>query len=47
MPIIENKPLARLIYSEVELDEEIPYEMYQTVAEILAIVYKLNKKNKK
>lgn len=47
VPIIENKPLARLIYSEVELDEEIPYEMYQTVAEILAIVYKLNKKNKK
>lgn len=46
VPIIENKPLARLIYSEVELDTEIPYEMYQTVAEILAIVYKLNKKNK-
>lgn len=46
VPIIENKPLARLIYNEVELDTEIPYEMYQTVAEILAIVYKLNKKTK-
>lgn len=44
VPIIENKPLARLIYSEVDLDKEIPYEMYQAVAEILAIVYKLNKK---
>lgn len=46
IPIIENKPLARLIYSEVELDENIPQEMYQAVAEILAMVYKLNQKKK-
>lgn len=44
VPIIENKPLARLIYQEVDLDEEIPAEMYQAVAEIMAIVYKLKKK---
>ena len=44
IPIIENKPLARLIYSEVELEAEIPVEMYQAVAEILAVVYKLKKK---
>lgn len=43
VPIIENKPLARLIYSEVELDREIPQEMYQAVAEILALVYKMKK----
>ncbi|KHD38291.1 flagellar biosynthesis protein FlhB [Clostridium acetobutylicum] len=44
VPIMENKPLARLIFKKVEVDEQIPAEMYQTVAEILALVYKLNKK---
>lgn len=41
VPIVENKPLARLIYDEVEIDSEVPVEMYQAVAEILAIVMKL------
>jgi flagellar biosynthesis protein FliR/FlhB len=44
VPIIENKPLARLIYSELEIGSEIPADMYQAVAEILALVYKLNKR---
>lgn len=44
IPIMENKPLARLIYEKVDIDSEIPAEMYQAVAEILALVYKLNKK---
>ena len=44
VPIIENRTLARLIYSQVEIDSEIPSDMYQAVAEILALVYKLNKK---
>lgn len=44
VPIIENRPLARLLYSEVDIDSEIPIDMYQTVAEILALVYKLKKK---
>lgn len=43
IPIIENKPLARLIYKEVDLGLEIPYNMYQAVAEILAVVYKMKK----
>ncbi|AYE33417.1 fused FliR family export protein/FlhB family type III secretion system protein [Clostridium septicum] len=47
VPIIENKPLARLIYNQVEIDEEIPQDMYQAVAEILAMVYKLNQKKRK
>jgi flagellar biosynthetic protein FliR/FlhB len=47
VPIIENKPLARLIFSEVEIDGEIPVDMYQAVAEILAVVYKMKKKNTK
>lgn len=44
IPIIENKPLARMIFSEVELNSEIPMEMYQAVAEVLALVYKINRK---
>jgi len=44
IPIIENKPLARIIFSEVELNSEIPMEMYQAVAEVLALVYKINRK---
>lgn len=44
VPIIENKPLARLMFSKVEVDEAIPVDMYQAVAEILAFVYKLKKK---
>jgi flagellar biosynthetic protein FliR/FlhB len=44
VPIIENKPLARLIFKELEIGSEIPADMYEAVAEILAIVYKLNKR---
>lgn len=44
IPIIENKPLARLLYESVEIDDEIPEKMYQAVAEILAVVYKLKKR---
>lgn len=44
VPVIENKPLARLLYDEVDIDSEIPVEMYQTVAELLAYVYKIKKK---
>ena len=39
VPIIENKPLARALYATVEVDEMIPPELYQAVAEILAVVY--------
>lgn len=44
VPIIENKALARLIYAEVDIDSEIPVNMYEAVAEILALVYKLKKR---
>lgn len=47
IPMIENKPLARLIYKKVEINEEIPEEMYQAVAEILVAVYKINNRYKK
>lgn len=41
--IVENKPLARMLYYNVDLGAQIPPELYQTVAEILAIIY--NKRN--
>lgn len=43
IPIVENKPLARIMYERVEIDEEIPQDLYQGVAEILAVVMKLKK----
>ena len=39
--IVENKPVARMLYYNVELEQEIPSELYQAVAEILAYVYGL------
>lgn len=39
--IVENKPLARMLYYNVEIEQEIPPELYQAVAEILAYVYGL------
>ncbi|MBU0767857.1 MAG: flagellar biosynthesis protein FlhB [Proteobacteria bacterium] len=41
IPILENKELARNLYSLVEVGQEIPPELYQTVAEILAYIYRL------
>ena len=38
--VIENVPLARPLYKQVELDREIPSEFYQAVAEIIAVLYK-------
>jgi len=38
--IVENKPLARSLYANVEIGEEIPEELYVAVAEVLALVYK-------
>lgn len=39
--IVENKPLARMLYANVEIGQEIPPELYQSVAEVLALVYKM------
>jgi flagellar biosynthetic protein FlhB len=37
--IMENKPLARALYATVDIGQEIPPELYEAVAEILALVY--------
>ena len=39
--IVENKPLARMIYHNVDIGQEIPPELYQAVAEVLATVYRM------
>lgn len=42
--IVENKPLARMLYYNVDIDQMIPPELYQAVAEVLAYVYSLHNK---
>ncbi|MCR5775001.1 MAG: flagellar biosynthesis protein FlhB [Lachnospiraceae bacterium] len=44
--IVENKPLARMIYHNVELGASIPPELYQAVAEVLAFVYNIREQKK-
>ncbi|MUK89899.1 flagellar biosynthesis protein FlhB [Ornithinibacillus sp. L9] len=41
---VENRPLARSLYDKVEIGDIIPEEFYQAVAEVLAYVYRLDKK---
>lgn len=40
--IVENKPLARMLYANVDVGQEIPPELYQAVAEVLASIYNKN-----
>lgn len=42
--IVQNPPLARSLYSEVEVERPIPEVLFEAVAEVLAYVYKMNKK---
>ena len=42
--IVENKMLARSLYRAVEVGDEVPPELYQAVAEVLAHVYRLKKR---
>ena len=42
--IVENKPLARMLYANVEIGEMVPPELYKAVAEVLAYVYHLQGK---
>ena len=43
VPTVENRPLARNLYKEVEIGQEIPDDVYQAVAELLAYVYRLKR----
>ena len=42
IPIVERRPLARALYKQVGVNQEIPPEFYKAVAEILAYVYRLS-----
>ncbi len=48
VPIVENKPLARTLFDQVEIDETVPVEHWQVVAEIIGFVmeYKKNRNRK-
>ena len=42
VPIVENPPLARSLWRNVDIDAEVPGDMFAAVAEVLAYVYRLN-----
>ncbi len=44
VPIMENPPLARTLYDNVELDQAIPPNLYAAVAQVIAFVYKLKRR---
>lgn len=42
VPIVENKPLARALYADVEIGDFIPEQYYEVMATVLAEVYRIN-----
>ncbi|HKK53324.1 MAG TPA: flagellar biosynthesis protein FlhB [Myxococcota bacterium] len=42
IPIVENPPVAQLLYKTARIDREIPEKLYHAVAEVLAYVYRLD-----
>ena len=46
VPIVENKPLAQLLFKTVDIGTYIPVELYQAVAEILAYIYRIQGRRK-
>ncbi len=46
VPVVENVPLARGLYKTAKIGDYVPRSLYKAVAEVLAFVYKLKKKQK-
>lgn len=44
IPMVENVPLARTLYKTVKIGQMIPRALYQSIAEVLAYVYRLKKR---
>ena len=42
--MVENRPLARSLYDEVEIGDRIPEQFFKAIAEILAYVYRIQRK---
>ena len=45
VPMVENVPLARALFKSVKVGQVVPRSLYQAVAEVLAYVYRLRKRN--
>jgi flagellar biosynthesis protein FlhB len=43
VPILENKPLARMLFKHGRVGGEVPAQFYSAVAEVLAWVYRVNR----
>ena len=43
IPIVRNPTLARALYAECDLEQEIPFDHYQAVAEIISYIYKMKR----
>jgi flagellar biosynthetic protein FlhB len=43
IPIVENKPVAQLLFKHCKVGQEVPPQVYTAVAEILAYVYRVNR----
>ncbi len=41
IPIVEDRILARVLYTTIEVDHEVPQQLYQAVAKVLSYVYQL------
>ena len=46
VPVYQNKTLVNMLMA-LEIDREIPPELYRTIAEVMAYVYRIDKKAKK
>lgn len=44
VPIVENPPLARALFSTADIDDEVPPEQYKAVAEVISYVFQLKNK---
>lgn len=47
VPMIENRPLARSLYKLVEVDQDIPPELFEAVSQVIAIVIRMQEKKRK
>ena len=44
VPIVENPPLTRLLYKTARVGKEIPESLFEAVAEVLALVYRMDRR---
>ena len=45
VPIVEDKPLAQALYKVVDIGDEVPEQLFQAVAQVLAYIYRLRDQN--